>query len=285
MFFLPINRKLLELPWIYRYYIVRPNLAQNYAPNSICPKPFNLSQILISPRHSMHWPDMFSNYPFLFYLAYLIYTPAMTLTFYFVASFVQIMFQAFSTLIILALPIIQELTLTKKPPGKVRKFKCSPELGAHREHLIHVYRSLQLAMHEIRLLFGKYLPPCQTLLGQLTISTGYICIAEGAKIDGATKMAFILTVSFAVLSWTALMICAGKIQKSSNECLTSWRVLGDHWESRADRKYMSKFRKSCKPIFLGLDGYMIISHKSVLKFLQGIVRGLFRTLLALKGNK
>lgn len=54
------------------------------------------------------------------------------------------------------------------------------------------------------------------------------------------------------------------------------------WKRSADRKYMSKFRKSCKPIYLGFPGFMTITHKSVLKYMQGIVRGVFRMLLALK---
>ncbi|OXA38242.1 hypothetical protein Fcan01_27047 [Folsomia candida] len=244
-------------------------------------------QIPISPLHPMHIPTIFSNYPALFYFSYCIYGPAMMYSFCFVASYIKTLFQTFSSLIFFILPILQEeLALTSKKARKVRKFKCSPDLGTSPEHLVFVYRSLQLGMKEIRLVFGRYLPIIQTFLGQLGISTGYVLIAEGGKIDLVTRLTFSICVPFAVLSWVALMTCAAKIQKSAKDCLTSWRVHGGgHWESRADRKYMSKFRKSCKPMFFGLDGFLVLTHKSVMKFMQGIIRGVFRTLLALKKKK
>ncbi|OXA48075.1 hypothetical protein Fcan01_16918 [Folsomia candida] len=241
-------------------------------------------QILVSPRHPMHIPYIFSNYPALFYLAYLAYAPAMMYSFCFVGSYLKILFQTASGIILCTLALLQELTITRKP-RQIRKFKCSPELGAHAEHLVFVYRSLQLAVMEIRLVFGKYFPLTQSFLGQLAISTGYLLIAENKKLDLATRMTFMLCVPFAVLSWALLLACAGKIQKSAKDCLTSWKGNGDHWELRGDRKYMSKFRKSCKSLYLGLDGFMVVTHRSVMKFMQGIIRGVFRALLALRKKK
>ncbi|OXA48071.1 hypothetical protein Fcan01_16914 [Folsomia candida] len=241
-------------------------------------------QILISPHHPMHITYIVSNYPALFYLAYLIYGPAMMYSFCFVGSYLKILFQTFAGIMFCILPLLRKLRLTRKP-REVGKFKCSPELGAHPEHLVFVYRSLQLAMKELRLVFGKYLPLTQTFLGQLAISTGYVLIAEGKKVDVATRMTFLLCIPFAVLSWAVLLTCAGNVQKSAKDCLTSWKVHGDQWESRGDRKYMSKFRNSCKPLYLGFDGFMVVSYKSVMKFMQGIIRGVFRALLALKKKK
>lgn len=202
-------------------------------------------------------------------------------SFCFVASYLKILFQTFSGLILFVLPLLRELTLTRIP-RQVRKFKCSPELGAHPENLVHVYRSLQLAMKEIRLVFGKYFPIMQTLLGELAISAGYVLIVEGGKIDLVTRMTLMACIPFAVLSWAALMTCAGTIEKASKECLTSWKVYGDHWESSADREYVSKFRKSCKPLYLGWDGFMVVTHESVMNFMQGVIHGVFRAILALK---
>ncbi|OXA48133.1 hypothetical protein Fcan01_16921 [Folsomia candida] len=241
-------------------------------------------QIIFSPHHPMHIPNIFSNYPALFYSAYFIYAPAILYSFCFVASYAKILCQTFSGLILFVLPVIEELALFRKP-REFRKFKCSPELGSQPEHLVHVYRSLQFAMKEVRLVFGKYLPIIQTVMGQLAISTGYVLIAEGTKVNLAKRMTFLLCVPSAVLSWAALTTCTAKIQKSAKKCLTSWRVHGAHWESSWDRKYMAKFRKSCKPLYFGWDGLMVVTHKSVLKFIQGSIRGLFRTLLTLKKKK
>lgn len=238
-------------------------------------------QILISPLHPMHIPHIVLKYPALFYSAHLIYAPAIMYSFCFVASYLKILFQTFSGLILFVLPLLRELTLTRIP-RQVRKFKCSPELGAHPENLVHVYRSLQLAMKEIRLVFGKYFPIMQTLLGELAISAGYVLIVEGGKIDLVTRMTLMACIPFAVLSWAALMTCAGTIEKASKECLTSWKVYGDHWESSADREYVSKFRKSCKPLYLGWDGFMVVTHESVMNFMQGVIHGVFRAILALK---
>ncbi|OXA48333.1 hypothetical protein Fcan01_16909 [Folsomia candida] len=246
------------------------------------PLPFLIwCQILITPFHPMYIPTIFSNYPALFNLAYFFYAPAMLYSHAIVASYSIILIQTFPGLLLFIFPLLQELTLSKKP-REVRKFKCSPELVSHPKHLVHVYRSLQLAMRELRLLLGIYFPIMQIILGQLALATGYVLIAEGRKIKLATRMTFLTCDAVAVLFWVAMMTCAGKIQKSSKECLISWRVNRDQWESKEDRRYMSKFRKSCKPLYFGLDGFMTVTHKSVLKFVQGIIRGLFRTLLTLK---
>ncbi|OXA48074.1 hypothetical protein Fcan01_16919 [Folsomia candida] len=256
--------------------IIRPsNFLLNLLPL------FMWCQILISPFHPMHPPYIFLNYPTLFYLTYLIYAPTMMYSFCFVSSYLKILCQAFSCLILCILTILQELTLTRKP-REVRKFKCFPELGAHPDHLVHVYRSAQLAIKELRLFFGKYVPIIQNLMGHLAISSGYVLIVEGTKIDIATRTTLFLCVPSVVLSWAALITCGAKIQKSAKDCLTSWKVHGDQWESWGDRKYMSKFRKSCKPLYFGWDGFMVVTHKSVMKFMQGIIRSLFRALLALK---
>ncbi|OXA37586.1 hypothetical protein Fcan01_27649 [Folsomia candida] len=258
--------------------IIRPaNFMLNLVPIAMW------SQIFLIPHHPIHLPNLFSNYKILFYTAHLIYTPATLYAFCFVAFYIKPMFQTLTVYVLFTLPILREELALTRGPRYTGKFKCSPVLGASPEkNLVLVYRSMQLLMKDVSLLFGRYLPVLNTLYGQLAISSGYVLIVEGGKTDNSTKLVLLVCVPFTVLVWAGCLICAGKIQASSKECLTSWKVGAARWEEKEEKKYMAKFRKSCKPIYFGFEGYIVVTQKTVVKFMQGLVRGLFRALLALK---
>ncbi|OXA40239.1 hypothetical protein Fcan01_25084 [Folsomia candida] len=240
------------------------------------------SQIFLVPHHPIHLPNLFSNYRILFYIAHLIYTPAILYEFFFVTFFIKLMVQTFTAFILFILPVLREELALTRGPRYTGKFKCSPALGASPENLVLVYRSLQLLMKDLSILCGRYLPILNTLFAQLSISSGYVLIVEGRKTDDSMKMVLLVCVPFTVLVWAGFLVCVGKIQASSKECLTSWKVGAARWEAKEEKKYMAKFRKSCKPIYFGFEGFIVVTQKTVLKFMQGVVRGLFRALLALK---
>ncbi|OXA48134.1 hypothetical protein Fcan01_16922 [Folsomia candida] len=281
------RRNILELSRIYSSFQLQPKLAPNYPPIQLLTNSFS-ARSMVSDSHLAPPSDALAQHifklsrPFLFNILHLL---------------------AHNPILILFCRIISKNTLSnvlganficpsgltgtcvnQKTPGS-KEIQMFPRTrgapGTTRPCV-----SILTAGHDgNKAAFGKYLPIIQTVMGQLAISSGYVFIAEGKKVNVAKRMTFLVCVPSAVLSWAALMTCAAKIQRSAKKCLTSWKVHGDHWESRGDRKYVSKFRKSCKPLYFGWGGFMVVTHKSVLKFMQGIIRGLFRTLLALKKKK
>lgn len=47
---------------------------------------------------------------------------------------------------------------------------------------------------------------------------------------------------------------------------------------------MAKFRQACRPLGIRVGWNYFVKRSSVLKYFQGIIRGTFRALLALKGT-
>ncbi|CAL8141261.1 unnamed protein product [Orchesella dallaii] len=80
---------------------------------------------------------------------------------------------------------------------------------------------------------------------------------------------------FGIISW------GGSCFRISTAAVNSWISCHSHWDSPEDIKFMMKFRRSCKPMTINYMGYVMKSLTS-LKFLQGLVRGTFRTVLTLR---
>lgn len=120
------------------------------------------------------------------------------------------------------------------------------------------------------------------IFGKLAISVGYTVIVGGDRADTMTKVLFLAMLS-KVVAWLFLLDAMAKLPSASGYCLLSWKTDGHiYLRKRGSKKYIGKFRRSCKTMCIGYSGYIRITRKTHLKFVQGIVRGTFRTVLAFK---
>ncbi|OXA48610.1 hypothetical protein Fcan01_16415 [Folsomia candida] len=237
------------------------------------------SHMFIFPRHPVHFPNIYPPNSYPFFLTFLAYPPIAIFGLVNYAYLAKTLFQGAIGFIMLILPLIQD-QLRPTTHGN----KCSTKLRHHPADIALVYRALQLIMKEISLVFGNYLPAIQSVFGQLAVTSGYTVIGGSGKGgETFTSVLIIVCVPFAVLSWAVMLSCAANLDIKSRECIQSWKRGGIEagW-SRDEVRYMAKFRKSCKPIDFNCQGMMRITKKTVIKFVQGIVRGIFRMLLALK---
>jgi len=146
------------------------------------------------------------------------------------------------------------------------------------KYLLPTYRSLEVLHLNVNSIVGLAFIPEQTLVTQLALFSICTMISRWNELDVITTMLlFTWTAGFLVI-WSTALEAAGLLHMEGRRLLLSWK----HWNWNAhDKKVMSKFRKSCRPIGLRVGSYHIIKRTSVLSFLRGIVRGTFRALLTI----
>lgn len=246
----------------------------------------SVGHILIDHRHQVHIPNLLPHGTLIYYVTYLIYSIFLIYILFYFVSGTKIMVSGSALQIMIVLPLLrQELRLKQDATFGKRQYPLVSEFLERPENIVHMYRSLQILVTDMCYTFGLAIPPIQAVLGQMVISTAYLLISgsrEGASSQTRfTSVILCGTIPASIVSWTIMLTCAGMMHKSATDCIASWKTGWAHWGGVRDRRYMGKFRKSCKPIYIGYPGFMIISRKSVVKFIQGVVRGTFRALLML----
>ncbi|OXA65094.1 hypothetical protein Fcan01_00673 [Folsomia candida] len=236
---------------------------------------------IIFPQHEMQLPNYLPRDSILYTITFIIYAPTAMYSLLYCTNVVKFLIQIFSAYMILIVPLLRdELCLFAKIPA--RQYRCSNELRQLPQNLGHAYRSLQLLDKLLSLTTGPLLPLMHSIFGHLAISAGYQIIMAGVGGD-SKRTALFLAMFGMVVVWISVISVAAKLQKESVKCILSWKTgVQIHWRSGKDRKYMAKFRKSCKPLYIGYLGYLRITPMTVLKFVQGVVRGTFRSVLAMR---
>lgn len=241
---------------------------------------FIWSMLLISAEHPMHIPNIFKSNSIPFFIVYLIYAAYFISLIWLWGNLIKTIFLIMSALLVILFPSLSQEFRLSKSSTKKRRFRCSSELVKYPGNISIEYRSLQIILNQMCDGFGLLFPIINALFGQAAVSVGYLLIVVG--MDVLSSIIFLYGISCIVLFWSVMLTGLGSLQNVSKKCIEFWKIDTQLWENTRDRKYMGKFRKSCKPLSVGYPGVMKISHTTVLKFVQGIVRGLFRTILSLK---
>ncbi|OXA41051.1 hypothetical protein Fcan01_24181 [Folsomia candida] len=149
-----------------------------------------------------------------------------------------------------------------------------------------VWRSIELLMRLQGEVVGVFLLPAQAILGKFIIVATYLIVSNGsARKSELDTVSVVVLAGFIVLvgvTWVVFLIYAGTIHKCSRKCMVTWR--NARWEGRFEGKYFKMFKKSCKPILFGYPGYFEVRSISVVNFVQGTIKGIFRALLTLDGK-
>jgi len=146
--------------------------------------------------------------------------------------------------------------------------------------LMKVCRELEI-LHKLCMdIFGILVIALQAVITQVILMTNYTIIRHWNRLDEVTIAVLILFTAVFQTVWFTILTCGGLYHVHSGRTLKSWKYL--KFSSKEEAKMISKFRKSCRPLGIGLVGYFISRRLTVLKFMRGVVRGTFRALLALK---
>jgi len=83
--------------------------------------------------------------------------------------------------------------------------------------------------------------------------------------------------------WMSVLAFGGILAQNNMVGVRSWKSLKT--KSKLESKYVNKFRKGCKPVYIGLIGVFAIKRLTLPKYIYGLTRSIFRALLAIKRNK
>jgi hypothetical protein len=153
--------------------------------------------------------------------------------------------------------------------------------------LIPFYRNLEVMVKLFNEIIRPSIIPMQAMITQFTLFSVYTLMVGWSKADMefVVKVILLLGIVAAVGCWSFLLQFGGWFSENSSKTLNSWKFFK---LKKQEKKYLSKFRKSCRPLCIRVDeeyGQCRIGRLSVLKFLKGIIRGIFRALLTLHKRK
>lgn len=169
--------------------------------------------------------------------------------------------------------IICELNLQRKNYKSVASVRLP-------EKLILVHRSAQVFLQAYVLpVLGYLLVPAQAMITHMVMFACFLLTKHGDKVSQTMKSVVISWALLAAITWIAILELCGFIHSGGVGLLKSWKY--HRWSCRKDKKLMSRFRKSCKPIMIHYGRTYGIRRITVLKFVRGLSKGIFRTLLTL----
>lgn len=146
------------------------------------------------------------------------------------------------------------------------------------ENIIHIYRSFQVLHVNVMYVLGIALLSCNAIFMSTVMLANFFLATYWNSFGLLIKLPLLLGSPTLTAFWAVLLDIGRRIGRGTTKVLISWKVHA--WKSKHDRKLMSKFRKSCKPIMLCYGMQFVVGRTSVLKFFKGVVRGTMRALLA-----
>jgi len=145
--------------------------------------------------------------------------------------------------------------------------------------LLSAYRTIQVLQTIGLNPLGPCIIPTQAYFGQVIVFCAYMVFKHH---DNMKRSLVIMMIAWACISavfWSTVLLMGGYLHLYGKKVLESWKY--HEWSSRTEGKLVTKFQKSCSPIMINHGKAYIIRRITVLKFIRGFTRGVFRTLLTL----
>ncbi|OXA45032.1 hypothetical protein Fcan01_20334 [Folsomia candida] len=135
-------------------------------------------------------------------------------------------------------------------------------------------------MHTQLMSFGGYaLTGWHAAFSQFILFANVSVITDKARMEKRVKVLVLMLSIIAQVTCTLLLEVSGRLLENGKKTVKSWKEMKFH--TREEKAYMTKFRKSCRPLRTGKEGFFIISRITVLKFMRSIIRGTFRAVLTI----
>ncbi|CAL8125323.1 unnamed protein product [Orchesella dallaii] len=145
--------------------------------------------------------------------------------------------------------------------------------------LMKAFRMMQVMQDKLMHLVGIFLVPTQSFFGNLIVFCSYMIIKYRHEMNIATVGMMFVWSFMGFVSWGWILLVGGYLHLYRSRVLTSWKY--HQWRTPQERRIMSKFRKSCKPIMIHYGKTYTIRRVSVLKFIRGFTKGILDALLTL----
>ncbi|CAL8143489.1 unnamed protein product [Orchesella dallaii] len=169
------------------------------------------------------------------------------------------------------LPVIQkELRL-----GRVR-YKTHSML---REpyHLVLNWRALQVFVTTFNIEMGFVISPVQSILLAMVLVCNVSIVFQWHLFRFTTKILLIGAGLLIPTIWCFILYMAGQQYLASIKTKESWKL--ENWEGIKDRKYISRFRRSCRSLGAGDGGSLVVTPVMVLQFADSLSQNTFRAFI------
>jgi hypothetical protein len=213
----------------------------------------------------------------LFYLSYSGEAVLWWLVSSWVVSHVVFIATFFANFSISICPIINcELRSNRKSYGTIDQLR-------NVNSLVKFYRGVEYIVKLYNESSQPTVLPLNFAVTQFSLYCTYTLITGWNSIDQTMKLVLILALFSAVAPWTAFLRFGGWFLMNSKETLRSWK----HFKilCNEDSKYLSKFKKSCRPLAMRAEedyGQYMVKRLSLLKFLHRIIKQTLSALLTFK---
>lgn len=147
--------------------------------------------------------------------------------------------------------------------------------------LWNAWRIVQIVQLKINDLLCPLLVPTQFFIGKMVVLIMYMLIKYGSTLPSHIRIMWILWATIGAIFWSLILLMGGYIHLYGSKILDSWKY--HKWSNltKFEKKAMSKFRKSCCPLSIAHGKTYVIKRLTVLKFIRGIIAGIFRALLTI----
>jgi len=129
-------------------------------------------------------------------------------------------------------------------------------------------------------IYGLLIVIAQAMIVQFVTYCNYTVLRNWDELEMVMKVLDILMSIDMTLFWGFCLELGGRFYVCSVKVLESWRLLP--LGRKQDMIFMMRFKKRCKPLTVGLEGYRKITRLSILEFIGSIARITIRALLALE---
>ncbi len=143
------------------------------------------------------------------------------------------------------------------------------------------HRSVFLLQEKVLEPIELFLVPTQAFTIDFVLYCVYMLSTCGTSQGYFGELFLVSFAWFAISAWSFVLWLGGCLHFRSLRILNSWKYRGN-WKLKVERKMMNKFRKSCLPIRIHYGKAYTIRKITVIKFWNGLMKGVFRTMLTFK---
>ncbi|CAL8123069.1 unnamed protein product [Orchesella dallaii] len=141
-------------------------------------------------------------------------------------------------------------------------------------------RSFEIAHINVMDFYSPMIVIMNWCVAQVAIVCNVMLLSRWEKLPTISVWILIFWSVASEIMWIFFLGVGGGLLRQGEKTIASWKRR--NWGSKFNNCLMKRFTKSCKPIRLSYGKMFTIQRKSVLTFMQAILRGTFRFYLAIK---
>jgi len=204
------------------------------------------------------------------------------MSFYTVYCMVCVMVTFLVTDVILAMIIFFVSFVKHELHFKPRKSYATNKSELRKPRILSIeYRKVELIVKAAMEFIGPLLFIAQVLVGHLGLMVNFVLVRHWDDVSIESVLIILMITIGVQVFWVCVLSLGGNTTQQFGKVVASWKY-SLRTGSKRESTFMKKFRKSCRPIVIGLEGYIKLRRISACKYLYGYSRSTFRILLTIR---